>query len=95
MLIKLGVRGLDALDGSMQRVLATVPVAWDDEEPVITSCREGTHMDGSLHYFGKALDFRLPANKLQEKMDKLRSMLGLNYDVVLSKSCVHVEYDPK
>jgi len=95
MLIKLGVRGLDDVHPAMQRVFMAVPVAWDDEEPVITSCREGTHMDGSLHYFGKAMDFRLPSAHMQNKIGKLKQLLGDDFDVVRSTSCIHVEYDPK
>ena len=100
MLIKFGVRGLDHLDPVMQRVLAAVPVAWEHEEPVVTSAREGTHMDGSLHYLGRALDFRLPTDNMELKVDKLKMLLGNNYDVVISRArnipiCIHVEFDPK
>ena len=33
MLIKFGVMGLDTVHHSMQRVYASIPVAWGDEEP--------------------------------------------------------------
>lgn len=66
-------------------------------DAVITSGREGTHMDGSLHYEGAAIDLRiwymLPG-KQREYADVLAEVLGDDFDVVLESNHIHVEYDP-
>jgi hypothetical protein len=94
MLVKLGVYGLDKLHISMRLVLKYVAEVWGNEEPVITSCAEGTHGSGSFHYFHKALDFRIPKNVLN-KAKELKEMLGEDYDIVLEDTHVHVEFHPK
>lgn len=94
MLIKMGVRGMDNLRPVMRKVLKCVAIAWGDEEPVITSCADGTHSAGSFHYFFCALDFRRPQKDLQGKIINLRHLLGDNYDVVIEATHVHVEHDP-
>ena len=67
---------------------------------VITSAREGTgHSDNSLHYLGLAVDIRtrdLPAELREEFEFRVRNLLGKRgFDVVLEKSHLHIEYDPK
>jgi hypothetical protein len=65
---------------------------------VITSAADGTHMDGSKHYSGEALDLRIwhlpdPAAAAEE----LQRRLGDDYDVVYGpnhSTHIHVEYDP-
>lgn len=65
---------------------------------VITALLDGEHMVGSLHYKGLAFDMR---TKHLLKPDRavvaarLRVALGPEYDVVLHKTHIHVEYDPK
>jgi len=75
--------------------------AWCDRNGIaftITSCTEGKHMEGSLHYSGLAFDFRTrdmsPAMKTACGLS-LQEALGEQYDVVLEKSHCHVEFDPK
>jgi hypothetical protein len=68
------------------------------KEFVITSGTDGTHSIGSLHYKGLAVDIRLPyltpnANKPFVEMIKL--VLNIDFDVVLEKDHIHIEYDPK
>ena len=66
-------------------------------ECVITAGTDGKHMEGSLHYKGCALDlrtFNVAGKELQVKV-ALQQALGKDYDVVLEKDHVHVEYDPK
>lgn len=65
---------------------------------VITSCREGKHGQRSLHYSGYAIDVR--TNTLPEVMhrvfrDKVAARLTDEFDVVLEKTHLHVEFDPK
>lgn len=68
------------------------------QELVITSALDGTHMVGSKHYIGQALDFRnrdLDSNLQTIILDKMKVSLGLDFDIVLEKDHIHVEYDPK
>jgi hypothetical protein len=56
------------------------------------------HSAGSLHPFGRALDFRHRFFTLEEKLKvsvELKDKLGEDYDVVLHGSHFHIEYDPK
>lgn len=68
-------------------------------ELMITSGVEGQHMVGSLHYKGLAIDLRLPdwpANNpitASTVVSGLRSSLGAQFDVVLEKDHIHVEFD--
>jgi hypothetical protein len=68
---------------------------WEDEEPVITSTWEGTHLPWSMHYRKRALDFRLPRKDVTKKWQTVRGKLGKDYDVVMEHGHVHIEYDPK
>lgn len=67
-------------------------------ECVITSGRDGTHSAHSLHYAGKALDIRTNNIGSSADMAKIfqetKSSLGEEFDVVLEKDHLHVEYDP-
>jgi len=64
---------------------------------VITSGVEGKHSANSLHYEGLALDFRT-RHLLETKHLALRQAvseaLGDDFDVVLERTHLHVEYDP-
>ena len=67
-------------------------------DPMITSGVDGKHSRGSLHYQGSALDFRthdlLPS--VQKKiLDEIKQRLGDDFDVVLEKDHLHVEWQPK
>ena len=66
-------------------------------ECVITAGTDGKHMEGSLHYKGRALDlrtFNVAGKELQVKV-ALQQALGKDYDVVIEKDHIHCEYDPK
>ena len=65
---------------------------------VITSLTDGKHRENSLHYKGLAVDLRTRNIQKDQKIpliNTLRSEIGENYDVVLEKTHVHIEYDPK
>jgi hypothetical protein len=62
---------------------------------VITSCTDGRHGKGSLHYCGKAVDIRLPKTHAAEICVGMRVLLGPDFDVVLEKDHIHMEFDPK
>jgi hypothetical protein len=77
-------------------------VMWKHGIPtVITSCRDGKHKDGSLHYEGKAVDIRLASRfNMSPNIDLLmlnegRAALGEQYDLVLEQDHFHLEFDPK
>lgn len=72
----------------------------------VTSARDGEHKPGSLHYEGRAVDFRLndlsgipPADRT--RVSRLAAVaLGENFDVLhespgTPNEHLHVEYDPK
>lgn len=89
---------------TMRWVMAICAIQWmlDDTNPdvelVITSGCEGSHMKGSLHYIGEALDFRTRDLTFAEQVlwrDRCVQELGPDYDVVLEKDHLHIEYQPK
>lgn len=65
-------------------------------ELIITAGTDGTHSENSLHYEGRALDLRTwDVSDVTAVAAELRRKLGKNYDVVIEKTHLHVEYDPK
>ena len=71
--------------------------------PVITSGNDSRHMKGSLHFVGRALDFRGNNLKIavgRSLRDKVAGRLGADYDVLFEvfenpvNNHLHVEYDP-
>lgn len=72
----------------------------------ITSAVDGRHMDGSEHYTGLALDFRLndlsgipPRTRPMIAAD-VRAALGEDFDVIhegagTENEHLHIEFDPK
>lgn len=66
-------------------------------ECVITAGTDGKHMEGSLHYKGLALDlrtFNVPGRELAI-CNQIKQALGPDYDVIIEKDHIHLEYDPK
>jgi len=64
----------------------------------ITSANDLTHMKGSLHYEGRALDSRtrdIPSALLSSFEAKVKAALGNEFDVVRERDHLHVEYQPK
>ena len=64
----------------------------------ITSANDSQHMEGSLHYQGRALDLRtrdLPEGMAATLAGEIRSRLGNQFDVILEADHIHIEYDPK
>lgn len=65
---------------------------------VITSGMEGKHKVGSKHYKGHAFDFRtkhIVWNQAVAVAKLLREKLGPDFDVILERDHLHVEWDPK
>lgn len=58
----------------------------------------GTHGVGSLHYVFLACDFRtrnVPEGRRQFLRDKIKEVLGDEYDVILETDHLHCEFQPK
>lgn len=73
-------------------------------ELTITSVCDGEHKAGSKHYSGLAFDCRTWRNEKGDQMSiaskaflrsLLKKALGEDWDVVIEKTHVHIEYDPK
>ena len=65
---------------------------------VITSASDGKHGPNSLHYKGQALDLRtrhLPEPAVQGIIDRLKTALGGQFDVVRESDHAHIEFQPK
>lgn len=71
-----------------------------DQTVWVTSGNDSTHMKGSKHYDNEAFDIRTH-NVLDGReactlwINRMKESLGANYDVVLEKDHIHVEFDPK
>lgn len=65
----------------------------------ITSGDDSKHSPHSLHYVGRALDYRTRHIKSVATRKVVRNAiaetLGENFDVVLEPTHIHVEYDPE
>lgn len=103
LILKQGVR----LVGLTPQILVAVIVANEVYgeyrlECVITSGSDGKHGVNSLHNkdgICNAVDCRtrhiLVETNKKEIRDKIKERLGENYDVVLEKDHIHIEYDPE
>lgn len=97
MKIKKGVI-MAGLQLPMRRVLMEAELLWKTagKELVVTSALEGTHMAGSYHYYGYALDFRthyFTKEKALELVRALRFVLSDQYTVVWHSTHIHVQYN--
>ena len=65
---------------------------------VVTSLLDGTHMPNSLHYTGRAVDFRDRDLSLEQQsafVSELSRVLSpLGYQIIKEKDHIHVEFDP-
>jgi hypothetical protein len=67
----------------------------------ITSAADSEHMEGSLHFRNHAYDIRIKniIGDVQYEArlwaERMQIELGDDYDVLLEKDHIHVEYDPK
>lgn len=68
-----------------------------DAELTLTSCTDGIHGYSSLHYVGYAIDLRtsnINDNKFYVARE-ITKRLTCEYDVVLEKDHIHIEFQPK
>lgn len=72
---------------------------FNSKKMVITSVLDGKHMKGSKHYRGLAIDVRIndkPKDHIHCFFTTLTYDSNLkDYDIVLEKDHIHIEYDPK
>ena len=65
-------------------------------EMTVTSALDGKHGVKSLHYKGLAIDIR--TRDMKKPVDcykRIKDKLDKDFDVVLEKTHIHIEYDPK
>lgn len=94
--------GVDISGISTEMVLALIiaegVLASHGEKLVITSGRDGAHMTASKHYKRpmQAVDIRsyMMPNP-SERGKELQAALGVQFDVVVEKDHIHLEFDPK
>ncbi len=66
-------------------------------DAIVTALQDGEHKKNSLHYKQMAVDFRtrhVAKGVRGEIAHHMRRLLGDDYDVILHKTHLHVEYDP-
>lgn len=69
----------------------------------VTSANDSEHMEGSLHYEGKAFDCRIrsPITGVRYFRDdeqvaqEIRNRIGPDYDVLVYDTHFHIEWDPR
>ena len=69
-----------------------------NKEIVITSLLDGKHGVKSLHYSGNGADLRIfiyTKDELAAFVKFLKEALDKEFDIVLEKDHIHIEYDPK
>jgi len=70
----------------------------EEEILIITSIVDGEHSVTSLHYTGCAIDIRTRnLTPVQQKAitKQLKLALGKDYEVILEKTHIHIEYQPR
>lgn len=101
MQFKSGVK-IDGLNAEIALAAVVANEVWIEsgrpEGVTITSAKDGKHRDDSKHYIGDAIDLRtryFTKSKIIKVAEKLRRRLTDEFDVVIEKTHIHVEFDPK
>ena len=92
------IRGIQPEMALSACLIASVFAEFNNAECVITSATDGKHGPHSHHYKGFALDFRtrhVPEGWHARLHKRLQDALGPEFQVVLHKTHIHVEYDPE
>ena len=91
------IKGLQPEMVLAAQIVEGVYASYNNAECVITSVRDGIHNTHSFHYVGYAIDFRtrhIPGGWLHKLERDIKRALGSEFDVVLEKTHLHVEFDP-
>ena len=94
---KAGV-GVVQVDKEVFNIISVASSIWERQgwgTVVVTSISDGVHKPTSLHYWGKAVDLRVWGIEVIHAATLLKEELGKDYDVVVERDHIHVEYDPK
>jgi len=96
MLVKAGV-DISRLKRKIRRTLSLVHSVFRKYgiEMVVVSTYEGDHDPSSLHYANDAYDVRWKVEYPSEIINEIRKKLGKDFNVVLEKDHLHIEYNPK
>lgn len=99
LLLKPGVRVAGLRPEILLAVIAAERVCAEmGVDCVVTACVDGIHKAGSLHYRGLAVDLRsrdfLPGD-VDKAIARIKQCLGTDYDVVLEKDHIHIEFQQK
>jgi len=99
LLLKPGVRVAGLRPEILIAIIAAERVCADmGVDCVITACVDGVHQAGSLHYCGLAVDLRsrdFRTGDVDKAIARIKQCLGADYDVVLEKDHIHVEFQQK
>ena len=90
-LLKRGVR--DDIKPVMNRAVGKMASVYSayGQDLIITSMREGTHGNGSVHYLGLAIDCR----RGNVPISAISAALGADFDCIDESNHYHIEFDPK
>jgi len=99
MILKENIK-INGVKPELTLVLSIADKIWSNhnQELVVTELTGGKHGTASLHYVGLAADLRTRYFSDEEKeivASELRKALGENYDVVVEKTHIHIEFQPK
>lgn len=92
---------LNNLDKNLKKKLILIEwicktIEGEKYEITITSANDGKHMTNSLHYKNKAVDLRTRDMKNAKVVGwEIKQYLGNDFDVILEKDHLHIEYQPK
>jgi len=78
-------------------IVASIYAEFDNAQCVITSITDGNHGSHSHHHKGFAIDFRtrhIPIGMHELLRTRIQLALGDEFQVVLHKTHMHVEFDP-
>ncbi|MCH8067789.1 MAG: hypothetical protein IID16_00745 [Candidatus Marinimicrobia bacterium] len=99
MKLKKGVRTLGIRPELVLAIMVAEKIYLDKgKELVITSLSGGEHSDTSLHYAGSGVDLRTRYFTKKQKLEvfnALKKKLTRDYDVILEKTHIHIEYQPR
>jgi len=95
MLLKAGVC-IKSLNYEIRRSLTLIH-AWAEglnEEMVVLSTNEGEHKAGALHYCNDAYDIRRPERADGDEAQRVRKLLGQDFEVTMYVDVMHIAYNP-